>query len=167
MRREQCEEIAESFWSAYVYTMVADGLTTESSIAQIMNIKREIARRAKVPTGSEVAPIVYLNHTAPSLVEVPVKKVQFALLGWLLNDNMQNVGLALLPVHVYKKGTLHAEETTLIGDLAKRNHNLDHAFSVSSAEANDARDQRPLVPHPVLHLQMFCKKLLSLTLTAG
>ena len=117
----------------------------EQIIGEIMNYKREHIAKKVGCNSSEIPALLFLNWASPSLIPGVVQDAQMSVLGWALHDNMQSCGLAFSPVFAYSQGKLHLEESKMVNQLTKGNHNIDIQFSLIFGEQCDARDLRPMV----------------------
>ena len=101
------------------------GQKTEAIIGDVLDYKRdEIGQKLNI-TPSEIPAIIFLNWAAPSLIPAPVQESQIGMLTWALHDNMQSVAVVTAPVFTYNRGKLHLDETKMLEQLSKGNHNLD------------------------------------------
>lgn len=120
------------------------GQKTEAIIGDILDYKRdEIGEKLNI-TPSEIPAMIFLNWAAPSLIPALVQESQIGMVTWALHDNMQSVAVVTAPVFTYNKGKLHLDETKMLEQLSKGNHNLDWQFSIQFKDRSDERDMRPL-----------------------
>ena len=135
---------ADNFLESCVCLVVAsNNCSPQALIADFMKFKKDTVM-SKVGDGL-IPSVVLLNWAAPCQIPVKLQEAQTALLTFVLNDEMQSVGMALSPVFSYTKGKLHLEETKMIKQLTQGNHSIDCAFSVIFKDQVDSRDERPMV----------------------
>ena len=101
----------------------------EEIIADILNFKRDKLKFLNV-AAQGACQIAILNAAAPCMIPSTTQAQQMSVLCWALHDNMQSVGIVLMPVFTYDKGKLHLEETRMIEQLTKGNHNIDWQFCI-------------------------------------
>lgn len=144
-RRRRCQQAADVFLNGCVTLRVWDRKKVEVGIAELMNTKKHII--SKIGCSSEdVHYIVYLNASAMSLIPAAIVTQQIATMAWCLNDQMQSVGLALLPVYTYNRGKLAMEERQLIEKIMNAgNHSCDWNWHLMFTQKPDTRDQRPMI----------------------
>lgn len=96
-------------------------------------------------SSSEIPQVIWMNAAAPSLIPADHQLQASKVMTWALSDQMQSIGLCLMPSWTYTKGRLHLEEKAILERLAHGNHNLDWTFSVVFGSKCDQRDMRPMV----------------------
>ena len=129
--------------SAFTRMIAWDDLKLEQTIAEVMNFRRSIMDKQKFTKTTDVVPLIFWNHAAPSLVGAETVTKQAGLLSWALNENMAGAGIVVRPAYCYQRGHLVLEIQKLQKLLMDGNHNIDHGFSVLFTE-QDSRDKRPL-----------------------
>lgn len=143
-RRQQCLEAADCFLSSCARVLVWDK-KVERNIAEVMNFKRQvIMAKLGLDSSQNIAQVVYLNATAPCLYAAVNQANGIEMLSWALSEQLQSVGLVMLPVFTYQRGKLVLEEKQILEQLCQGLHNLDWTFSLLFKEKTDARDQRPM-----------------------
>ena len=87
-----------------------------------------------------------MNWAAPCAIAVQRQNAQLQVFNWSLSDNMDSVGLVVMPVFCYSTGKLALEESKVLTLLTKDTcFNLDTSFAVMFTDQVDARDTRPLM----------------------
>jgi len=131
---------ARAFMDGAMSISVWDDLP-ETNIAMLMDYRKDVCRKLV----TEMVPqLFFLNRTSPCLVSQKVQDNQISVLTWGLHENMQSAGLVLDPVFTYSKSKLHLEKASVISQLTKGNHNLDHSFFLTFKDKCDERDGRPM-----------------------
>ena len=75
-----------------------------------------------------------------------MQEVQSVTMGCLCNEaGTSNLGLLIVPMFTYKKGTLYVQEAISLKMIAQKNCNIDKKFSLNFKKKTDSRDSRPLV----------------------
>jgi hypothetical protein len=69
--------------------------------------------------------VVLMNWSAPSLIKSEIQQTQSQLAGFVINDGDKNIGTLLMPVHVYKKGTMWLQEGNVLKRMNVCNLNCD------------------------------------------
>lgn len=87
-----------------------------------------------------------LNWAAPCAISVDRQNAQLQVFNWSLSDNMDSVGLVIMPVFCYGTGKLALEESKVLTLLTKDTcFNLDTTFALMFSDQLDGRDTRPLM----------------------
>ena len=60
----------------------------------------------------DVATLLWLNSSAPSLVSVGISSAYMQTLAWALHDQLQGMAMVLSPTFSYGRGKLHLEART-------------------------------------------------------
>ena len=143
LRRDlECKTAARSFVDKVMKLLTWDGGKVETVIGDIMTFRRHsILQRMSL---QEVPALAFLNWTTPCAVTGNMQDMQTGVLTWLLHDNMQSCAVVLAPVFTYTKGRMHLEESKMMQQLIKGNHNVDHFFNVLFKDKCDLRDERPM-----------------------
>ncbi|CAE7298363.1 unnamed protein product [Symbiodinium sp. CCMP2592] len=146
-QRAKCSAAAELFCKSCLRFEVWDPKKPESAIASIMDFRRLTitGKLGLSPDSKDVATLIWLNSSAPSLVPVGIVNAYMQTLSWALHDQLRGMAVVLSPTFSYGRGKLHIEEKLLMESLAKAgNHNLDWHFSILFNNKTDQRDQRPM-----------------------
>ena len=134
---------AKKFLSGCCLFLTWQGVKAENIIGDILNFKRDKLKFLNVASQGACQLAIW-NATAPSLMCAELQVQQCSVLAWALHDSMQSVGIVLMPVFTYNKGKLHLEETKMIDQLTKGNHNIDWQFCIQFTDQCDERDLRPM-----------------------
>ena len=86
----------------------------------------------------------FANWVAPSVYSGKDLDAQQTLLGALINQNDQNIGLATMPIFTYKRGQLWQLENAQLETMARKYTNIDRTFTLLYQGKPDKRDGRPL-----------------------
>ena len=94
---------------------------------------------------SQIVTLPFLNFSAPSLISTSNQVVLMQVLQFTLNENADNMGMMLSPIHAYKKGAVWVQDQAIIKTLATvANCNVDRSFTLLFKDKKDSRDNRPL-----------------------
>ena len=137
------EEHAETVMGAWCEICVWED--SNRAIGEVMTFKRAKILTKVGGSCEEIANVPFLNWSAPCMVSAKQQDDQATVLTWALQDQMQSAAVVVGPVFTYHKGRLHLEETKVLAQLSKGNHNLDYTFSLTYTEQTDTRDERPMV----------------------
>ena len=80
---------------------------------------------------------------APCNIKAATQRAQASLLGYVLSDSSQAVGLVLDPIFSHQKGQVYMAQHSARKMLAEQNLNLDNHFMLQFENKSDARDGRP------------------------
>eukprot|EP00435_Cladocopium_sp_Y103_P036908 s3790_g9.t1 len=115
--------------------------SVETMLANLCALKRE--HRLQQP----LLVLVVVNWAAPSIVrEEQMAQQMQALHSILSHEDLDAMGLILMPVWERSKGSMHKSESLLLENLSDRDVNTDDKASLSFEDYDraDPRDRRPL-----------------------
>ena len=110
-QRAKCSATADLYCKACLRLEVWDPKKPEAAIASIMDFRR-LTIMGKLGLSSEskdVATLLWLNSSAPSLVPVGISSAYMQTLAWALHDQLQGMAVVLSPAFTYGRGKLHIE----------------------------------------------------------
>ena len=87
--------------------------------------------------------VLFLNWVATCSTKAATQRAQASLLGYVLSDASQAVGLVLDPIFSHQKGQAYMARHSARKMLAEQNLNLDNHFMLQFENKSDARDGRP------------------------
>ena len=117
----------------------------EELVADIISFKREVVQQKVGVSASDIPVVALLNWSAPSSIPATLWDKQSQVFTWVLHENIQSCGAAVLPVYAGGKGKLHLEETKALSALSQGSHNCDMSFAILFKDQADSRDARPMV----------------------
>ena len=86
-----------------------------------------------------------LNWVATCSIKNYMQKLHASLLGYLVAENPQTLGLVLEPVFSHQKGRVYMSQHAATKMLVEENLNLDQHFMLLLDAKSDARDGRPSI----------------------
>ena len=114
------------------------------TLGELMEFRQKIVNRMALVKQHQLKILPLVNWCSPSQHSSVAQKLSLTVSSWSLNDDQQNVGVVLMPVHTHQKNQLVMSETSLLGKLSKCNVIADYSASILFKERLDGRDSRPL-----------------------
>jgi hypothetical protein len=120
--------------------------TDEASLVSAVAEVKQRLMTTLVIDATDVFTLCYVNWTAMSLFNVKMISLQHSAFAHLVvNADANSLGLALMPTHTYRRGSLHKSISEAQDSIAKHGLNIDRTVCLHFSRNSDARNERPLL----------------------
>ena len=120
------------------------GADTKKIWSAILKKVHDIKLREGLVNVEAVSVIAIANWSAPPLISSAHQKVQSSIMGAVVNEGNNNIGLVVQPVWASTKQQVFHITSTLLQLMENNNVTLDLNWSILFENKCDERDERPL-----------------------
>ena len=120
------------------------GADTKKIWSLIQKKVNDIKCREGLVNEAAVSIIAIANWTVPALLSSLHQKVQSSIMGAVVNEGNNNIGIVVQPVWASTKGQVFDTTTSLLKLMENNNVVLDLNWSILFENKCDERDERPL-----------------------
>ena len=143
---QNAEHAAGLFMSRKLYFEIWDTESANNSknINHILDSRRDFGKRLGGVEAHCIPFVALWNMSAPTVFSVGIQKAQLSTISWTICDNLNSLGLVLMPVHHNQPSKRYLQESALLTKMSKINCSFDEMFSILLTDKSDKRDNRPM-----------------------